>query len=269
MRTIKCLLFLVFLLQFLKVSSQDIIYRNDTKQPVIVNIISEQVSSRVYRLFNSNDTAIHHISITRIDSIIYQSGKKEIFATIKTESLPILSNTGKDVSAFTHHLAGIDAGAWFYKNIRFSYEYFPFNPNLGFKTSVSFRTTPFMKIEIYDYDYGDEELSYHYRNFRGYSVWHGTLGADYYFFKPGSFRVLTGLHYVHGTYIINYIITDGNYNVVGTRDERKPLNGMLLNVYLFYRVNEYLSVNIGLDKPLWMKPPMQRSVFTAEFLLNF
>jgi hypothetical protein len=200
----------------------------------------------------------------KLDSIIYQNGTKEIFPK---ESLPVLAISTQKTT-YGHHLAGIDMAAWLYRNIRFSYEYFPFNPNLGFKASISFKTSP-KKVEIWVNDYQNANDTYHFLNFRGYSIWHGTLGCDYYFLPPGSFRFLTGLHGLFGSYYINETITDGNYNIVETRELKKPLNGLFLNTYLFWSLNEYLTFDMGLDIPLIMSPPMKRAVFTAEFLLTF
>lgn len=223
-----------------------------------------QGPERTYTLYNSGDSLIYHILTLKLDSIVYQDGTREVFNSQHTAELSPIPPE----QTFKHHLAGIDIGAWMYKNARLSYEYFPFNTNIGFKGSVSVKVSP-KSIEVWtnEDEYYDEQFLY--MNIRGYSTWHATLGCNYYFFRPGSFRAITGLHYLVGAYKLSQVITDANYNVVETREIKKTLNGLLLNTYLYWSLNEYLSVNVGFDTPLIVNPQMRRVVFTAEFLLNF
>lgn len=246
------------------VAAQDLIYRRGSDVPVKATIIKDQGPVRSYQLYGSSDSAVFYVLTEKLDSIIYHDGNREVFMKV-SESEPV-PETNKN--EYKNHLAGIDAAAWLYKNIRLSYEYFPFNPHLGFKASISLKSSPY-HIEIWESENIDTDLSYHYRNFRGYSSWHGTLGCNYYYFKPGSFRALTGLHYLFGSYNVRKIITDNNNNIVGTEEIKRPISGLLLSTYLFWTLNEYLAVDVGLDIPMVIRPPMKKVVFTAEFLLSF
>jgi hypothetical protein len=261
------LFFFLLCLVFLS-SAQDLIYRSGSNLPVLAKNIINEGSGRSYQLFDVSDSAIYHISISKLDSIIYSKGTKETFMERRRTEISSENPLSAKDEVYRHHLAGLDAAALFYKNFRFTYEYFPFNPHLGLKASLSLRSSPY-KIEIWEGENIDNDETYYYRNFRGYSIWHGTLGCNYYFFPPGSFRAITGLHYLTGSYYVSKIITDNNNNVVGTEDIKRPINGLLLSSYLFWTLNDYLDFDVGFDIPLIMRPPMRRAVLTAEFLLNF
>lgn len=234
------------------VSGQDIIFKTNG-ETIKARILSKSTLSRSYRLFDHPDSITYFLKTALIDSIHYQNGVKEIF---DRRSVPSTPETPEILYEVNHHLIGADVwGFLIYQNLTFSYELLPGNAHVGFKLSYS------RSMDSWP-TYQDDYFSLNHN-----ALWYGSLGMNYYFFPPGTFRVGTGLRYVTGKYEIQ--IYEYENQTPLEYKERRNINGMMFSLFGFYNVHKNLAVNLGFDAPVAMKPKNSATVIRCELLLNF
>ncbi len=234
------------------ISGQDIIFKSNG-ETIKARILSKSTLSRSYRLFEHQDTITYFLKTALIDSIHYQNGVKEIFDKSSVSSTTEIPEILPEVN---HHLIGADVASFvFRKNLTFSYEFLPGKAHLGYKIAYGHNLNPW---PTYQDDYFG--LTHN-------ALWYGSVGMNYYFFPPGSFRLGTGLRYVSGKYEVQFYEYSNETPVEWK--ERRNFNGMMLSLFGFYNIHKNLAINLGFDAPVAMKPKNSATVIRCELLLNF
>lgn len=220
------------LIGFIQISAQDVIFKRNGEL-VNAKILNQIGSGISYRYYDNRDSLTYYISTSVIDSIIYQSGAKDIFTKSNVDdSLSLQPLT----PVYNHSLIGVDlADILLFSKIGVSYEYLPGKMNVGFKAAFEKDlNNPYYYASNYSND--------------GFTNWNLQLGVDFYMFPPRTFRLGAGLYYVFGQYRYydpQYNYTDSTY--VGTI---KAAHNVMLTFFGFYNLNKNWAVNFGFDIPL-------------------
>lgn len=233
-------------------SGQDLIFRKDG-DIIKARILSKNSLSRSYRLFEHPDSINYFLATSLIDSIHYQNGAKEIFDKIPASST---IETPEVVTDIKHHLLGADVVNFvFHKNLAFSYEFLPGKAHLGYKIGYCHNLDPWPTFE--------EDNFSAVRN----ALWYGSVGINYYFFPPGSFRLGTGFRYVLGkTEVKFYEYTN---EIPLEWNERRNFSGIMFSLFGYYNVRKNMAFNLGFDTPVAMNLKGSVTVIRGELLLNF
>jgi hypothetical protein len=254
------LTFIVTGLTFLSLhlTAQDMMYRsNGGKIPVqVINRTNQYVS---YKLAGGGNFNLYYISTSVIDSIVFGNGNKELYTLHrKTET----DTENIKISDYGRSLIGLDiASLVFYKSLSLSYEYFVLNRSLGIKALIG--------IDLSDHEYWDNVRPiYVYRKEQI-----ARIGANWYFFPPGSFRVGSGVYFLAGNYNIHGVQTIYNteppYDAsIQNVEENRKFSHFGLTVFVFYHITRNLAINAGIDFPN-QSPGQNNSVFRSEILINF
>jgi hypothetical protein len=252
MKTTMFLFLICVLFITLPSKAQDMIFKKNG-EIIKARVLNNIGSSLAYRRFEQKDSTTYFIITTSIDSIIYQSGRKDIFAPVNAV---YLSTDQVLNTAYRHQLIGIDlADLLFFTGLAVSYEYLPGKANFGFKVGYAKRlkSSAFYSAEVASSSLND------------ITDWNFKVGVNYYFFPQNTFRIGTGLHSVFGSYT-GY--TDPNYiNPAATNT--KNIRGLLLNGFGFYNITKNLAINLGVDIPLYMNPSAYIGWLQCEIMYNF
>lgn len=255
MRFFGHLLLVTFLTLHFHIFSQDRIFRKNGE------IISAKILEKTnrycsYRLFGQADTLTRFLSVSAIDSIIYYDGRHEIVHTTAGSSVIDQINENAKLQppvSVLHNRIGADVIGLLYKSLRVSYEFLPGKARWGYKASFS------KNLEKSDM-YINEYLS-----LRRNTHWLGSLGVNYYFFPPGTFRIGTGLDYLAGSGE-EYIYQE---NVSVAYKEKKTVSGIAFNLTLFYRLSNDLTLSFGTEYPVITNVERTSPIASLEILLSF
>ena len=191
-------------------------------------ILSQIGSGISYRYYDNRDSLTYYISTSVIDSIIYQSGTKDIFTKSAVEGSTSLQPL---TLVYKHSLIGVDlADILLFSKIGVSYEYLPGKMTVGFKAAFE---KDLKNLYYYSTDSNN-----------GFTNWNLQFGVDFYIFPPRTFRLGAGLHYVFTQY--NY------YDYIGSNyaSTIKNAHGAMLTLFGFYNLNKNWAINFGFDIPL-------------------
>jgi hypothetical protein len=232
MKTKLPLFLILVLIGFVQISAQDVIFKRNGKL-VKAKILNQIGSAISYRNYDNRDSLTYYISTSVIDSIIYQSGTKDIFTRSAVDgSLSLQPLT----PVYRHSLIGVDlADILLFQKIGVSYEYLPGKMTMGFKATFE---KDLKNQYYYDANYSNN----------GFTNWNLQLGVDFYIFPPRTFRLGTGLYYVFTQY--NYYDTQYNNNSTNYVSTIKNAHGAMLTFFGFYNLNKNWAINFGFDIPL-------------------
>ncbi|HEY6914939.1 MAG TPA: hypothetical protein VI413_09710, partial [Paludibacter sp.] len=209
-----------------QISAQDVIFKR-TGELVKAKILNQIGSAISYRYYDNRDSLTYYISTSIIDSIIYQSGTKDIF----TKSAIVESHSFEPLTpVYKHSLIGVDlADILLFSKIGVSYEYLPGKMTVGFKAAFE---KDLKNLYYYSTDSNN-----------GFTNWNLQLGVDFYIFPPRTFRLGAGLHYVFTQYNYSDYIGSTYVNTI------KNAHGVMLTLFGFYNLNKNWAVNFGFDIP--------------------
>lgn len=243
MKTKPLLLLILVLLGSIQISAQDVIFKQNGE--IIKTKMLNQIGSSIsYRPYDNRDSLTYYISASVVDSIVYQSGKKDIFSK---SSIKELSSQETLEPVYLHHLIGIDvADILLYNRIGISYEYLLGKTPLGFKAA---------------FEEGD---TYYYEPDNGLTCWNVRFGVDYYIFPPRTFRLLAGIHYVYE----QYEVYDYDYYGTITNHVWEDEHDIMFALYGFFNVTKHWAFNLGFNMPLLHNYTTYNGL-KCEILYNF
>lgn len=254
MKLNRVLLATIVFLASLQLTAQDLIYRKNGKI-IPARILSTTDRSLSYKLDEQADNKTYFLNFSLIDSIVYQSGKKDNFLS-EPDTPP--SRNYKPNKDYNHHLIGLDVASYlFYRNLSFSYEFLPGKAHIGYKLVFAKNLDPRSYYSMYNRS-----------DFNIISSWSTRIGMNLYMFPPRTFRFGTGLHYMFGpssSEIYLYNNYDPNYTIIS---EDEMIHGLILSLFAFYNINNNLAINLGTDIFLQSRPPANLAI-RCEILLNF
>ncbi len=248
------------------VHGQDLIFRKDGK--VIRAKVRSSTSHYVtYQDADRQDSVVYHTSLDRIDSILYQDGRREQMALFRDPALPRGNGTVGNPwePTIRHHLLGVNLIGFFYPSLEFSYEFLPWEAHVGFRVSMA------DNLGYQDYyspgDFsGDEKI---YGNINQETNWHGMAGVNFYLWPQWSFRPSAGLHYCFGKRDQIRTVYSADYDYYNEIREKKKVRGMVWSLSLYNNITKHLAFRLGTDIPLAMNPPIPVVMVRGDFLLNF
>jgi hypothetical protein len=240
------------------ITAQDILFKTNGDK-VSAKVLLKSRYELTYRISGAQDSLLHHISTSALDSALYSDGTKDIFTLSSTADI----QSKYESLVYGSHLVGFDLGAFLFYNqsLSVSYEYLLLKQQLGVK--VQFGMDP---KELWYYDLMPDGSATGKGRF-------SRFGLNWYFYPPGSFRVSTGLHYIGSKYSyqgerwiydqeppygshVEYVKGDRKYRFV------------VFSAYAYYQIFKNLAVNAGIDFPA-RGPNNPGAIFRSEILLNF
>lgn len=242
MKTKLPLFLILVLICSVLVSAQDVIFRHNG-EIIKTKMLNQNESSISYQLYDNKDSLTHYISTSVIDSILYQSGTKDIF-TIIEDSPP---QTFKPV--YLHHLIGFDlADILLYQALGVSYEFLPGNAHIGFKVS---------------HEEWDGYLPQSEESYEKFTNWNLRIGVNYYFFPQRTFRMSTGINYIFSH--------EKSYDYSASLTTIEDLHNFDFSIYGFYNLSKQIAINIGYNFPISLGKYRNSNFYAlkCELMFNF
>lgn len=243
MKTKTLLIVISVLMSATSVSAQDVIFKRngDIVQTKMLNQFGSNIS---YKLYDNRDSLTHYISISIIDSILYQNGTKDIFQSIPIKSVSCLK------PKTLHHLIGVDLpDILFNRAFGISYEFLPGNTHVGFKVTHE-------EWAGYSHEFADPN--------KDFTNWNLRIGVNYYIFPQRTFRLSAGINYLFShekiyDYSPSYVLSI------------KDLHNLDISIYGFYNLSKHWAINIGYNFPisLGLSRNSNFNAIKCEIMYNF
>jgi len=249
MKTKLPLFLILVLIGSIQITAQDVIFKRNGEL-VNAKILNQIGSGISYRYYDNRDSLTYYISTSVIDSIIYQSGAKDIFTKSDVDDSPSLQPL---IPVYRHNLIGVDlADILLFSKIGVSYEYLPGKMTVGFKISFE---KDLKNPYYYDPNYSNN----------GFTNWNLQLGVDFYIFPPRTFRLGAGLHYVFAQYNHSYYTGSTYVSTI------KDAHDIMLTFFGFYNLDKNWAINLGFDIPLLNRSYEYSSLggIKCEIMYNF
>lgn len=266
MKLITGLLFLLLSLICEAGFAQDVIYRRNGEVLKVTNL-SPAGKSRSYRLPDDAPGVVRYISVSAIDSIVYENGTRDVFSA----AVPIIPMAAEESGkSFRRSYVATDfSSLFFYHNLQISYEYLPGKGRAGYFITLAKNLDPFRITEYRDYNNYNNYQSDYYSAIIRYMNSSLRLGTNVYIFPPGIFRISAGLSWISGRYdkeIIEYLSQEPYMRTTVAKNQK--VNGILFSPALNYQPFDFLQVRMGVDLPVVATSGFNTGMFRLEFAFN-
>jgi hypothetical protein len=256
------LVFLGLFASIFQVFPQSVIYKTNGESISVYNLnVSGKTLS--FNLAGDAEDVQRYMSTAIVDSIRHEDGSTDAFLRSG------ISNyfPEEEEQSFNRFFIGVDVSALtFYDNITASFEYLTGKGYIGLYASHSINTDP-QNLIFYEYYHED----YFYGNITQLLHWNSRAGINAYIFRPGSFRLSSGLHYVRGRYTEEKIIQLNEEPWTTTSElNDKSFNALFLSPGLHWQWKSYLRLTLAIDLGIYRNPNVNsKSVLRSEISLNF
>jgi hypothetical protein len=256
------LVFIGLLLITFKVYPQSVIYKKNGETIPVYNLIVTG-KNLSYNLPGDPGDLQRLMSVSIVDSLKHEDGTTDVFIN---SGISHIIPAG-DQKLFNRFLLGADVAALtFYNNLKVSFEYLPGKGYIGLYVTHSVNTNP-QNLVFYE----NSSEGYFYGNFTKLLHWNTRAGINAYLFRPGSFRLSSGLHYTHGKF------TEETWKQLDeppwsstSKLIDKSFNAIILSPGLNWQLNRYLRTTFAIDIGIYKNLQVYRStILRSEIQLNF